>query len=924
MHRSSTLFAAVVVCAALHGAGPVAAQPTTTAKATPQASARSATQGAAPKPSVRAVRRTGAVVVDGRLDDAAWGRAVVGGGFVQKEPVEGNPADQRTEVRVLYDDAAIYIGARMFDVEPGTIARQLVRRDEKANADWFAVAFDPRLDRRTAYAFFVSAANVQSDQYLYNDSENDDAWDAVWASAVQLDSLGWTAELRIPLSQVRYETSTGEQTWGVNFARGRVRSNEETHFALISALQRGEVSQFGTLTGVRTERAPRRIELRPYALGGGQFEPAEPGNPFEDGSRATQRAGIDMRYGLGSSFTLDATLNPDFGQVEADPAVINLTAFETFFRERRPFFVEDARVFDFSLSGGSSRLFHGRRIGRRPTGRAPAGADHVDIPDAATILGAAKVTGRTARGLSVGVIAALTDQAMGRAWFEEGNETRSFVAEPRTVHSAFRVRQDFGGGASTLGAIATLQARQLPGDRSFAFLPANAASAGVDWERQWKDRTYAFFGYVAGSHIRGDSTAMIRIQRASTHSFQRPDALRLHVDSSATSMTGVDWRMTVEKRRGRNWTGSVWAAQVTPGFEVNDLGFSSRQEVLDGGARVSYRQITPGKRFRSYRFTASTFHNWTHDALESPWSASSWGDSHVNGSVSLNANATLLNYLDIETSVRLTPELADRNATRGGPMMVTPRSMQWSANFSTDGRKTVAFEPSLSIERRAMGAGRREEFAIGVVIRPSSQVEIMIEPQWEQSRIGAQYVATTTAHPYAATYGARYLFADLDRRELGVETRLNVTFSPRLTLQLYAQPLLSAGDYLSYKQLAQPRSFAFTVFSEGTAAAGAGTTTCTGGRTCMNAAGRRFIDFDGNGSTDYSLDDRDFNVRSLRGNAVLRWEYRPGSTLFLVWQREQEDEARLGRFDFSRDAAALAGAPARNVFMIKASWWVGL
>ena len=280
------------------------------------------------RPSVAAARRTSPVAIDGRLDDAAWRTAPIAGGFVQKEPVEGAAAVHATEVRILYDDDALYVGARMFDDEPGTIARQLVRRDEDGNADWFAVGVDPRLDRRTGYLFFVSAANVQRDQYVYNDDDQDDAWDAVWASAVRTDSLGWTAELRIPLSQLRYETSSAEQTWGVNFARGRIRSNEETHFALISSLQQGIVSQFGTLTGLRTTHAARRIEVRPYAVAGGQFEPAEAGNPFQDGSTATQRAGMDMRYGLGSSFTLDATINPDFGQVEADPAVINLTAFE--------------------------------------------------------------------------------------------------------------------------------------------------------------------------------------------------------------------------------------------------------------------------------------------------------------------------------------------------------------------------------------------------------------------------------------------------------------------------------------------------------------------------------------------------------------------------------------------------------------------
>lgn len=875
------------------------------------------------RPSITAVRRPSKVVIDGRLDDGAWQHATAAGGFVQKEPIEGDPARHQTQVRILYDDDAIYVGARLFDSEPRAIARQLVRRDARGNADWFGVAFDPRLDRRTGYAFFVSAANVQRDEFLYNDTNVDDAWDAVWESAVQLDSMGWTVEIRIPLSQLRYETSSGEREWGVNFTRRRVRSNEETQFALMSERQRGMVSQFGVLAGVRTENAPRRIELRPYLVAGRGLEPTQPGNPFRDGTTTNSRVGIDMRYGLGSSFTLDATINPDFGQVEADPAVINLTAFETFFPERRPFFVEDARIFDFSLSGMTNRLFYARRIGRSPSGGPPSGASFVDVPDAAAILGAAKITGRTAKGLSVGVITALTNRVQGRAFFDATDETRRFLAEPRAVHSAARARQDFNGGASTFGVLATHQSRLLPDDRSFDFLTSEALGVGVDWEHQWANRTYGFTGYFATSLVRGDSTAMIRIQRSSTHYLQRPDATRLRVDSSATSLAGFDWRMTLDKRRGEHWTWSIWTAEVSPTFEVNDLGFSGRQEVLDGGARVQYRQIVPGSRLRSYRISAFTFNNWSHEALDRPWSSSSWGAARVAGTVGLSADATLLNYWQAETRLFLRPELADRNGTRGGPMMLAPRGLQWNADLSTDRRRRISFQSSVEIARQAMGAGRRERYGIGVTARPSPRVEVMLEPRYEQSRIGAQFVGRSTAQPYAPTFGARYLFGELDRRELGLETRLNVTFSPRMTLQFFAQPLLSSGDYITYKQLTRPRTFAFDEFQEGAYNADPAAPRCSGGRTCRAPDGTRYIDFDGNGTSDHSFRDRDFNVRSLIGNAIFRWEYRPGSTLFFVWQRQQKDEANVGDFDLSRDAGALFRAPARSVFMIKASYWFG-
>ena len=878
-----------------------------------------------PRRVAKAVPRDGEITLDGRLAEAAWAAATPFGEFVQQQPVEGAPAVEPTEVRILSDDRAIYVGARMFDSEPETIARQMVRRDEEGQFDWFAVGIDPNLDRRTGYVFQVSAANVQQDEYLFDDTEADDAWDAVWSSAVHHDSLGWSVEMRIPLSQLRYEPSAAQQVWGVNFARQRLRSREETYFRLISRTQSGLVSQFGLLEGLQIGRAARRVEFRPYVLSRLSTHPVERGDPFRDGSEFNARTGLDLRYGLGSQFTLDATINPDFGQVEADPAVINLTAFETFFEERRPFFVEDAQIFDFRLSGGSNRLFYSRRVGRSPSGRGPSGASFTDIPEAATILGAAKLTGRTSGGLSIGALTALTQRERGRAFFTGTSDTTSFVVEPGTESGVFRVRQDFNDGASTIGAIGTLLHRELPADGSFDFLPRVAYGLGIDWEHQWSDRGWAFFGYVSGTRVRGDSTAMLRIQRSSNHYTQRPDSRWLETDSTATSLSGLDWRMTLEKRRGTHWTGSVWAAQVTPGFEVNDLGFSSRQEVLDGGARIRYREIQPGSWYRGYNASVSTFHNWTHDALKDPWSASSWGRAHVGGSVNLDGEVEFQNAWNIESSFTFRPEVMDRTATRGGPLMLSPRSWEASIDFGTDERKAVSVQPDVSWNWSDLGAGHEFETSVDLTIRPSSRIEIGLEPTWTRSRTAAQYVGTSTTLPYAPTFGNRYIFAELTRRELSLETRLNLVLDPHLSLQLFAQPLLSSGDFLSYRQLLRPGSFEFDTFDEGSyLETPGGAATCAGGRTCVDDEGSRYIDFDRDGVTDYTFDDRDFNVRSLIGNAVLRWEYRPGSTLFLVWQRQQENEINSGRFDFRRDVDALFGAIAENVFMIKLNYWIGL
>lgn len=878
---------------------------------------------AAPRRSVSAAVRTAPIVLDGRLDDPAWRRAPVAAGFIQRYPREGIPAEEPTEVRVIVDESAIWVGARMYDSDPPAIARQLVRRDQSAQADWFEVAFDPNRDSRTGFAFRVSAANVQSDEYLYDDSEGDGTWDAVWASAVAFDSLGWTAELRIPLSQLRFRESDRAQSWGVNFTRRRVKSNEESQFALVSRRQKGLVSQFGELDGVEA-RAARRIELRPYALQSVYRGPVEAGNPFRTGSDAASRVGTDLRVGIGSAFALDATINPDFGQVEADPAVINLSAFEQFYEERRPFFVTDARIFDFSLSGGGNRLYYSRRLGRAPRGRPPAGALFTDMPTATDIVGAAKLTGRTQRGLSLGVLLASSESAKGRAYLSSAVPGSTFVAEPRSDEAVIRAQQEFNGGASAVGAIATAVRRDLPAGGAFDFLPSAAFNAGVDWEHQWGNRTWAFFGYFAASQVRGDSVAMIALQRASNHYLQRPDFAGGGVDSSARSLAGYDWRVTLEKRRGEHWTGSVWAAEVTPGFEVNDAGFGTRQAVLDGGVSVKYAEIRPGTWYRSYSVSLSTYHNWSHDALAGAFSAAAWGRAHVAGSVSASAKVELPNFWKIETNLGWRPETVDRSGTRGGPLMLQPRAADVRLTLRTDPRAPLSFAPSLYVKQGAMDSGDEVSTTIGATVRPSARLEVTLEPRFTRATLGAQYVGQMRDPSYEPTFGGRYFFGSVARRELSIATRVNAALSPTLSFQLFAQPLLSSGAYSDFRQLAFPGTYTFTRFGEGVAAPDQGPLFCRSGRTCLDAANVRHFDVDGAGRVRYSTPERSFNVRSLIGNAVVRWEYQPGAALFVVWQRRQRSDVVQGDFAVSRDWSALMRAPAENTFLVKLSYWLSL
>jgi len=914
----------------------------------PGAPAKAQTNGSSvrdvPADPVAAVApRIGSISIDGHIEETAWEAAPLINGFVQSEPVEGEPATQDTEVRVLLDEDAIYVAARMFD-DPDRVVRVLNRRDEMGTFfDWVGVSFDPDLTRRNAYHFRVNAAGVQTDIYVTDDSRQDVAWNAVWESSVQHDELGWSVEFRIPLSQLRYDAGEGPRTWGFNVHRRMVASGEVTHFSLQSRRRGGGggfgrggrggggggrggffvVSEFGTIENVVVPSAGSRIELRPYVLRSLHRGPAEPGDPFFDGNKTGARVGSDVRVGLSSSFTLDATVNPDFGQVDADPAVINLSAFETRFEERRPFFVEDAQVFDFRLSGGQNQLFYSRRIGRAPTGDDPSGADFSEVPDAATILGAAKLTGRTADGLRVGALAAVTRAEEGSAYFLADGETRAFSAEPRAEYGVLSAEQDWNGGASQLSGIVTALHRALPATGEFDDLPKQAYSAGVRFEHQWSDRTWRLSGHFAGSHIRGTPEALIGVQRASNHYFQRPDATRSRVDSAATSLTGADWRLQFD-RQNTAWTGGVWLAEVTDGFEVNDFGFSRNRERIDTGVRVGYLQIQPGRVFRDYSVNFFTFANFSHEVFDDVGSWNSWRRKYTNGFFNLQSRFTLLNYHGGNLGLSWQPDAYSYDATRGGPTMLQPGSVSARFGINFDRRRPYSGNLNVNISRGARGSGKEFSINGNVGMRPAPPLQLQIQPRFSVQSDASQYVTSTGVLPYGSTFGRRYFFGDLERKTLSLETRVNYAFSSTLSLQVYAQGLLSSGDYVGYKQLAQPGTFDFRTFEEGRAVTAAGAVTCVGGTICRDADGDQHVDLNADGAPDFSFGDRDFNARSLIGNAVLRWEYRPGSTVFFVWQRQQDSRVSSGNFDFSRDLRRLFTAPAHDRLILKVNYWLSL
>jgi hypothetical protein len=851
---------------------------------------------------------TGQIHVDGKLDEEAWAQAQPASDFTQAFPSPGQPASERTEVRVIVGPDALYVGARMLDSHPDSIAAQLSRRDVFGTySDAISVQVDSRDDRRTAFAFGVNPRGVKTDSYQFDDVREDQNWDAVWDVATSVDSLGWTAEFRIPFSQLRFAGKVGgERVWGLGIMRDIARRDERDTWSPWTRNSPGFVSSFGELRGLADVRAPARLEIRPYTSARMARAPGDAADPFYRRNDVAGSAGADFQYGLPAGLTLTGTVNPDFGQVEVDPAVVNLTAFETFFPERRPFFVEGSDVFRFGdlvarNAYAAPQYFYSRRIGRVPQGRVTAsGVEYVDVPDQTTILGAAKVSGKTADGWSIGLLDALTGRERAQYLTSAGVEGSTPV-EPLTNYMVGRVRRDLNQGRTVVGGIVTATNRSL--DSVFTpFLRSSAYVAGLDAQHSWGRREWTVSGFLAGSRVQGSANAILNAQLSSARYFQRPEADYVAVDPSRTALGGHLGGVALA-HSGR-WDGSVAYQEISPGFEVNDLGFQGNADRRSIATYLGKRVTRPGRLFRSYNVYGYTTHAWN------------FGGDNVYADVGAAASGTLRNFWSIGAGAGWTPSFTSDRLTRGGPLAFIPAGWNVSANVQSDRRKPLVAAASGAY---AIDNGNEfdHSFSMSLSWRPSTNLQLSFGPSWERGRNTSQFVTARPDSFATATFGRRYVFADVDQTTLALNTRVNWTFTPNLSLELFAQPFVSSGNFDNYKEFLRPGTYDFGVYGKDY------------GTLAPAASGNGFtVDPDGAGpAAPFTVGDRngtrDFTFRSLRGNAVLRWEYRPGSTLFFVWQQLRSNEYDRGTLDFGRDFPGIFREPAENVFVIKATYWLG-
>jgi hypothetical protein len=854
-----------------------------------------------PVPTLQAVRTHDVIVVDGRLDEEIWSHAPPATEFTQRDPDEGKPATEATELRVAYDDHALYVGARLHDREPARIARQLSRRDRSVEADHFAVFLDAHHDHLTGAVFEVSAAGVQSDRVVFNDSWEDASWDAVWVSAVTVDEGGWSVEMRIPFSQLRFPRAD-RHTFGIHAERYIQRKNERAWLVHVPKTESGVASRAGHLEGIDGIRGGRSLEVLPYAVSRLEFlERSSADDPFNDGSRAFAGAGLDVKYGVSSNLTLDGTINPDFGQVEVDPAVVNLTAFETFFEEKRPFFIEGSSIFSNFGRGGANNfwgfnrseplIFYSRRIGRTPQGETTG--DFVDAPSATTILGAAKLTGKTRAGWSVGLLDAVTGREYART--ASGLLQGEAEIEPLTNYLVGRAHRELGRRGA-VGFLATAVNRNLRApsltDRlaDHAYVAGTDAHYFLDSKREW-----VVTGRIAASHVSGSTGALERLQRAAQRYYHRPDATHVAFDPSATRLRG--WTGSVNLNRNSGIHGvnaALWG--VSPGFESGDVGFNFNADRAGAHAVYSYSNPALTRFARRRSLSIAKYYTWNYER-------------EVQGDgVYMFGNLQLRNYWTLFVGGFRNAGIRDDRATRGGPLMVRPAFGGGFFNLESDGRKRVALSAESEVSGGVDG-GSALNVGLNVRYRPAASVEVSAGPKIRRNRLPTQYVGTFEDPIATATYGARYVFGALDQRELSVVTRASVVFSPRMSLQVYMQPLVSVGAYTHFKQLAQPRTYDFFTYG------------VDGGTLSHDAVARRYEVVPGDGGSPLVFDDPDFNIKSLRLNAIFRWEWRPGSALYFVWTEQRADDAGAGVFGFRQDLGRVFAAPADDVILFKIAWW---
>jgi len=838
--------------------------------------------------------------IDGKLDDSVWAKGEWERGFIQSEPYEGKDPSQDTAFKILFDGRNIFVAVRAFDSEPDKIEKRLARRDN-LEGDRVEILIDSYFDRRTAFCFAVNAAGVKGDRVISANGQNmDPNWDPIWYVKTAVDREGWTAEMRIPLSQLRYGKKE-EQVWGLQVVRNFFRKEEASEWQFIPKDVSGLVNQFGELHGISGIQSSRKIELYPYTVGMLESYQEQAGNPFATGRSNSLVGGVDGKIGVTSDLTMDFTINPDFGQIEADPSEVNLTAYETFFEEKRPFFIEGRSILAFKLMIGdgdlsSDQLFYSRRVGRRPHRMLYSGGDeYVDMPQNTSILGAFKLTGKTKSGLSIGIVDGITAQEKAQIFSlgQYGDE----IVEPMTNYFGIRLQQDYNNGNTVFGGMLTSTNRNIT-DPNLDFLHRAAYTGGLDFYHTWKDRTYFVQFNTVFSHVRGSTDAILQTQMSPLRYFQRPDAKYVTLDPTRTALSGFGGTLV----GGKVGSGHLqYVAGVTirsPGLELNDMGYLRNADSIMEFIWANYRVWKPVSIFHQFSFNFNQWRGWN------------FGGERTMAGGNIQFNGQLKNYWTLSTGINHNARSLSDSALRGGPALIYPGAWGTHVRVGSDSRKKIRLSANWSNNVREEMDSHMNSYSFGLSFNPSNAIAVMVQPVLSLNENDMQYVAKMN-------FGQdnRYVFARINQKTFALTFRLNLSLSPDLSIQFYGQPFVSAGSYSNFKHITEPRAAAYIDRYHGYS----GTEI-----TLDELNGLYNIDENQDGVMDYNFSNPDFNFIQFRSNLVLRWEYKPGSSLFLVWSQGRTGYLPNNDFAFMDNIQDLFQVHPHNVFLIKFSYGFNL
>jgi hypothetical protein len=860
-----------------------------------------AVHAAAPGVRAHATRLAGAIGIDGRLDEAVWSTVAKHSGFVQRFPRDSDPPSVDTRFAIVYDDDAIYVGVWADDPQPELIRALLTRRDVEAPADSLIIAFDSYHDRRTAYAFQLNAAGVQRDMLLFDDTNQDDTWDAVWTGNVAVTQSGWTAEYRIPLSQLRFASADSHE-WGFQIVRTIGRTGEQDSWSPWPRSAPQVVSKFGVVDGISNLGQRTRLELLPYATTGFDRMPVDAGDPLNKTYNWRRGIGLDVKYGLGPAFTVSATLNPDFGQVEADPSKVNLSGSELFFAEKRPFFLEGIDLFKLPLGNGDNPIegaFYTRRIGAAPA-TPDEDYDFIQAPTSTAIYGAAKLTGKTSSGWSVGVLDAVTGGEHASIALESETagdppKMSELAVAPVTNYAIARVKRDLNDGATSIGASATAVNRKLDDPRLVALEHDQAYTGGLQLQHRWWDNAWTANVNVLGSYVHGSADAIADTQTSSVHYFQRPDDDAASYDPTRTSLTGLGAKWLVGQFGDtKHWRYGLGGDLRTPGLELNDAGFQLNSDRLIPFFAASYHENTPSSGLLNWQVGGDVFSMQTFEPR------------FLTYGLELNGNAQFSNYWEASAYTNIEDARWAVGALRGGKALRRDPGAFSNLYVQTDSRKPVWFSLGLYGFHNWTTGSRDGGVDLGATIQARSNIDISIGPSIYHRNEPMQYIDQVDD----AMGQTHYVFGRLYETDVSLTLRMNWTFSPHLALQVYAQPYIASGKYSELKEVDNPGAERYQDRFH-----------------LLNGDAQRVDDeyHVTRGTASYTFDRPDFNFRQLRSTAVLRWEYLPGSTVFAIWSHGRtSDSLNDGRFQFGHDASELASARSENIIMVKANYWIGL